>query len=197
MRSLLLLLAACNAPGTFAYDQDDLDATIRKWTGGLPVSGDLHFIGIISRDGDDWRTARGSAFLSCQPCQLGDDKTQLDMTDWFGDHGIDFGHITFDRVFATIDFGDGKYRLEVEWTGPELELDAVVGGKLAHHPDDFETRGCVQFDPTEALMKRDPKMYALTTITGAPLDEDGRYDIAIDGWFVNIQRLAKTCRIDP
>ena len=55
--------------------------------------------------------------------------------------------------------------------------------------------GCIRYRPTDALRERDPKMHALLEITGAHRDDDGWFQIAIQGPLAGLKWLAKPCGV--
>jgi hypothetical protein len=193
MRLLVLVaLAACGrAPEPQIYMLRDLPIT--EWTLGLPVTGDgWAVVALYPREVTDWTRATGFVELRCDGCTLGDDKAKMHL-DAYGD--IEFGHITFDSVRARADFADGRMHLVVHWRSRDMTLDADVKGTLAPAAEDVVLDGCVVFAPTDALLRRSPQTHAMVTTTGAPLREDGRYTIRIDGTLGKMRRLAQLCDV--
>ena len=194
MRALALIaLAACGGDADRVYWLDELPT--REWTAGLPVSGDGKLVVSKSLLGvRDWSTARGRAIFSCVDCTLGDDRTNLDVK-IFDDAGMPFSHLTLDTVSARADFADGRMVLTAQWRSPEFELDAHVTAVLAKTPHDSVVSGCVKFRPTERLLERDPRLFALSSITGAPLDDAGVYSIRLEGPYGRIRLLGRDCQL--
>jgi hypothetical protein len=164
---------------------------VRDWTLGLPVYGDgtlrvsKSLVGI-----DDWSKVKGHAIFNCDGCTLGNGRTPMHI-EGLGD--ADFTSITFDEVDARADFADGHMHLVSSWRSDALELDARVDATLAKTVADSQVDGCVIFRPTEDLLERDPKMYALISTTGAERDEAGWFMIKLSGPFGSMKRQAQTC----
>ncbi len=144
----------------------------------------------------DFAKATGTMALSCQDCQLGDDKTKLRIgaRDGFLGDGIELGHLTVDRLDAKVSIRDGKLTL-TSWklASPDVEIDVSLDIQLASSVEDSVVDGCIRFKPSKQLEARDPKLYSLLTITGASLGGDGRYHIKLEGTVDKIKRLAKDC----
>ncbi len=193
MRSLLLLaIAACGHRAT-TYDLDDLPVT--AWTAGLPVRGDGQLlVTLVPLHPSDWSHVTGTVDFACDGCTLGDDRAKLDIPSWDGDdRGVPFGHLTFDTVRAHAAFAGGHVHLTSHWRSSEFVLDADVSGTLAPAADDIEISGCVAFRVLEPLRRRDPKLHALLSITGAPIDERGTYHIKLAGTLGKLKRLGRDC----
>jgi len=194
----LALLAACGARSDErSYSLEELP--VREWTLGLPVSGNGRLVVTSSLVApSDWSVVKGHATFTCDGCTLGDDTTQMQLplppNTWIG-NAIDFGHLTLDTVGARADFGDGRMHFESYWRSPELELDARVDGELHETAGETQVVGCVRFRPTEALERRDPKLYAIATTTGAPRDEAGWFFIQLEGSLRDLRRLGTRCQI--
>ena len=166
-----------------------------SWTAGLPVSGDgTLVVALTPAEPTSWAKVTGHVTFTCDRCTLGDDRAQLQISFW-GVSAIDFGHLTFETVRARADFADGRVHLTSTWRSPDLELDARVTGKLGANAEDTQLDGCVMFRPTAALRRRDPKLHDLISLTGAPIDDAGRYNIKLEGTLGNPRRLAKTCEL--
>lgn len=192
------LLASCGArTDVRSYSLDQLP--VREWTLGLPVSGDGKLVVTSSLIApSDWAAVTGHATFTCDGCTLGDDTTQLLLpvppNTWTGD-AIDFGHLTLDTVSARAEFADGRMHLVSHWSSPELELDARVEGELHKTAADTQVMGCVRFRPTDVLERRDPRLYAIATTTGAPRDEAGWYFIKLEGSPTDLRRLGLNCQM--
>lgn len=170
---------------------------------GLPMTGtgDVAIdITVPKVDGKpDYARATGSASINCTKCQLGDDKTKLKLGSskraaaFVGD-GLEFSHLTIDRLDAKVTVGDGKLDL-TSWklSSPDLEVEVSLSMKLATKFRDSSVSGCVRFKATEALKTRDPKMHALLSLTGAMRGADGFEHIQLEGTGRDIRRLAREC----
>lgn len=55
----------------------------------------------------------------------------------------------------------------------------------------FSCEGCT----TSSLRVRDPKLYAVFSVTGAELDEAGWFDMALDGRLADLHRFARRCEL--
>ncbi|HEY5944077.1 MAG TPA: hypothetical protein VIV40_01235 [Kofleriaceae bacterium] len=193
----VLLVVGCSGRSDRVYPLDDLP--VRDWTLGLPVSGDGKLV--VSRslvDPRDWSTVTGHAVFTCNGCTLGDDHTAMKIDNPWADDpstGVDFGHLTFDTVNARADFANGRMRLDAQWRSQDFELDATIDGVLAKTAGETTLDGCVRFRPTEALRVRDPKLYAVVSVTGASTDDDGWYNIKIGGTLGEMKSLGAVCRL--
>lgn len=167
---------------------------------GLPGSGALDLsvdVTMPKVDGiPNFAKATGTMALSCQTCQLGDDKTKLSIgpKDGFLGDGVEFSHLTVDSLDAKVSIIDGKLSL-TSWklASPDVAIDVSLDIKLASSVEDSVVDGCIRFKPSKELDKRDPKLYSLLTITGAAVGADGRYHIKLEGTVGKIKRLAKEC----
>ena len=167
---------------------------------GLPTSGRGQIALDVHVTGTDLRTAEGAISLGCPAgCVLGDDKSNLHIAPspsraMFGPGGLAFGHLTVDHFAAKVTVGHGRADLaSFEWASPDVELLVSGGVTLAAALDKSQVDVCVRFKPSEALRVRDPKTYAMLSLTGAPLDPDGRYDIRIEGSLGEPKRLGLVC----
>ncbi len=167
---------------------------------GLPTSGRGQIALDVHVTGTDLRTAEGAISLGCPAgCVLGDDRANLHISQsrgraMFAPDGLAFGHLTIDHFAAKVTVARGRADLaSFEWTSPDVELLVSGGVTLAAALNKSQLDICVRFKPSEALRVRDPKTYALLSLTGAPLDTDGRYDIRIEGPLGDPKRLGRVC----
>lgn len=193
-----VLATACSQPSnTRTYELDDLPVT--EWTAGLPVNGDGRLVTkLLPPEPIDWSRVTGSAVFTCDGCTLGDDETPLRISSWITDapDGIYFSHLTFDTVRARADFAEGRVRFTSQWHSSEVVLDAEVHGELAPRAADTRLDGCVVFRPLDALLRRDPRMHALLSMTGASTDEHGDFTIKLEGTLGDMRRFAKPCSVE-
>jgi len=190
MRFALVLLAACTQDRVYALDE----LPVRDWTAGLPVTGDGRLLAWLAPSRPRaWSNVVGFVRFRCDGCTLGDDHAQLKLA--MLEDRIYFGHITFDTVRASADFGDGRVQLSSAWRSPDFELDARVDGILAPRAADIVLDGCVVFRPTAALLARDPKTHAVISATGAPLGPNDTYSIKIAGTLGEMRRLGQVCTV--
>lgn len=165
---------------------------------GLPVTGTADIA--ISVDvplvnqATDYTRAVGSAAISCTACQIGDDKSKLNLSSIIGG-GIDVSHLTVDRLEAKATVGGGKLELTTwQFSSPDLELDVALRVTFAAASVfDSKVDGCITFNPTKALEARDPKLYSLLGLTGASRGRDGKFHIKLEGPIHNLRRLAQDC----
>ena len=156
---------------------------------GLPVSGDGKLV--VSKsliDPADWAKVSGHATFLCEDCAIGDDHATL---------GSDlyFGRIAFPAIEARADVTSGRVHATATTTSPDVEISIRLDGTLAKNLEDSDVNGCIRFRPTAALKERDPKMFALLSVTGADQDDQGWFHIALEGRAGSMKRLAKPCAI--
>jgi hypothetical protein len=167
---------------------------------GLPMTGrgavhvDLR-IPIV--DGHrDLRGTDGDISLACPTgCALGNDRAHLMAGGGaFAAGGIEFGHVAFDKVAIAVHVAHGLAQI-TQWQVVSRDVDLDVAGKMQLGPDvdDSALSVCVRFRPTEALMKAQPKTYAVVETTGAPLGGDGRFSIYVTGRARDAKRMARSC----
>jgi hypothetical protein len=129
----------------------------------------------------------------CEGCELGDNYAQMQLGEPIGN--VPFSYLRLDEVTARADFADGHMHLVSRWRSSDFELDARVDATLEKRAADSRIEGCVVFRPTEGLLERDPKMYALISTTGADKNDAGWFTIGIEGPYGDMRRLAKSCRL--
>ena len=187
MRIALVLLAACTQEHYYAID----DLPVTEWTAGLPVSGDGRLVVWLA--GKDWSNTVGFVRFRCDDCMLGDDRAQMKIEQV--EDPFDFGRLALGDVRADLDFAGGHVTMTTQWRSADFELDAHVLGTLAPRAEDIVLEGCITFRPTAALLAHDPKMHALASITGAPLDADGRFAIKLAGTLGKMRKLGEVCSV--
>ena len=189
MRLALVFVAACTQEHYYALD----DLPVTEWTAGLPVSGDGRLVVWLA--GRDWSNTVGFVRFRCDDCTLGDGHTDMAF-DRYG-QPIDFGRLALGDVRGALDFADGHVTLTTRWRSRDFELDAYVRGTLAPRAADIALDGCVVFRPTPALLAHDPRMHALASVTGAPLDPQGRFTIELAGTLGKMRMLGEVCTLPP
>jgi type II secretion system protein N len=213
----VVVIAGCS-PDSGAFDPDDavrdsFDAVrvevhrrdvpleempiVTRLLRGLPMSGlaDVEIDLEVPKHGGvpQYRRARGSIAVRCATCAVGDGTAKLKLPDM---DGIPFGQLELGRFEAWGDVTDGKVDItKWEIKSPDLMLEARLHIDLADKLEDSRLDGCVRFHPTPLLLRRDPKTYALLTLTGASLDPDGLYTIKIEGTIGDRKYVAKACRV--
>jgi hypothetical protein len=193
MRMVIALTALCACSSDRTYALGELDA--KHYTFGLPVTGTGKLVVSESLVApDDWSTVHGVAAFGCDDCVLGDDRTGVGDLFGFGSD-IPFGHIAFDSVYGRAELADGKLSVRVEWRSADLDLVASIDGTLAKRADDIQLHGCVTWRPAAALRERDPKLYALFSVLGAPVDDAGWFHVEVQGTVGDPRRLALPCTV--
>jgi hypothetical protein len=193
---VLAVLAACksHAPQFQPVDRE----VVARWTGGLPISGDLRSKVDLSVDPaqpvEDWSKVTGRVELACEHCVIGDDRTKLSMGGLVGD--LELGHIDLGKIAANATFADGKVHIVGSVSSPESEVHVRVDGKLAKRAEDTQIDGCVRFRPLDPLRQRDPKAFDVMLITGAERRADGLFAIKLAGKLGEMVRLNRDCKTD-
>lgn len=168
---------------------------------GLPLTGvvdvDIDITAPRTRGAIDYSKAKGAIAVACANCQIGDDKTKLTLGPkggFLGD-GIEFSHVSIGSFDAKLAIDAGTLKLTAwKFDSPELDIEASLTMKLAPDFDASEVDGCIRFKPNKDLEKRDPKLHALLTITGASLGSDSMFHIKLEGPAGGVRRLAKECK---
>ena len=178
---------------------------------GLPMSGKLQFAVNLDlpndktkagKVGPNWTRAEGSAELACpQGCTVGDGKTKLKMdlknqrNQAFAEGGIDFGKVNIDSLRANLELKNGKLditRFEVKSTDGELHVDFDMALNQQDINQSLVT-GCLRFNGSASLLKREPKTHTAISATGAPLGPDNLFHIKLDGPYRDVRRLGQIC----
>jgi type II secretion system protein N len=177
---------------------------------GLPMSGKIGFAlelelpnskNKAGRVGTDWSQAEGKLELACPAgCMFGDGKAKLKAKlknraqQAFAEGGIDFGKVGVDSLFARVDIGDGKMkisRFDTKSTDGELFVDVEMA--FAQDLQSSNVTGCLRFNGSESLRKREAKTYAALSTTGAPLGPDNLFHIKLDGPLREVRRIGAVC----
>jgi type II secretion system protein N len=178
---------------------------------GLPMSGKVRFAFDLDlpneknkagKVGPSWTKAEGKAELACPSgCTVGDGKTKLKMdlknqrNQAFAEGGIDFGKVNIDSLLANVEIKNGKLditKFETKSTDGELHVDF----DMAFNQQDINqslVTGCLRFNGSAALLKREPKTHAAISATGAPLGPDNLFHIKLDGPLRDVRRLGQVC----
>ena len=144
---------------------------------GLPVSGTADIDIALEVPNGSAAQIVGHARVACTKCRIGDDS-----------------HLDFDRIDVALDVANGRAEI-TRWKveSPDLELELSGHVELASALGSSQVTGCVRFRPSEALRTGNPKTFALFSVTGAPLGDDGFYSIALEGTIDAMKRLGKVC----
>jgi hypothetical protein len=177
---------------------------------GLPMSGKVRFVFDLDlpnektkagKVGPSWLKAEGNAEIACPSgCTVGDGKTKLKFAiknqrqQAFAEGGIDFGKVNIDTLLANVEIKHGKLdvtKFEAKSTDGELHVDF----DLAFNQDMNQSlvTGCLRFNGSAALLKREPKTHAAISATGAPLGPDNLFHIKLEGPLREVRRLGLVC----
>jgi type II secretion system protein N len=178
---------------------------------GLPMSGKVRFSFELElpnektkagKVGPNWTKAEGKAELACPSgCVVGDGKTKLRMdlknqrNQAFAEGGIDFGKVNIDSLLANVEIKNGKLdvtKFETKSTDGELHVDFDMAFNQQDINNSLVT-GCLRFNGSPALLKREPKTHTAISATGAPLGPDNLFHIKLDGPFREVRRLGQIC----
>ncbi len=169
---------------------------------GLPVTGTADISIDLSTPKAaqmDYTKTTGSISIGCTKCQIGDDVTRLHVAgkpaNAFAAEGIAFGHLAVDSLEAKLTAANGKLEL-TSWklASPDLALEVSLSITFDRVLMKSEVDGCIRFKATDALQKRDPKMYALLVLTGAASGADGFQHIKLRGQLSHVKRLSAECK---
>jgi type II secretion system protein N len=177
---------------------------------GLPMSGKVRFVFDLdlpnekSKTGKvapSWLKAAGHVELACPSgCTVGDGKSKLKLVvknrgqQAFAEGGIEFGKINIDSLLADVDIKNGKLdvtKFEAKSADGELHVDF----DLAFNQDINQSlvTGCLRFNGSAGLLKREPRTHAAISATGAPLGPDNLFHIKLDGPLREVRRLGQLC----
>jgi type II secretion system protein N len=178
---------------------------------GLPMSGKMRFAFSLElpsdkskagKVGPNWTKAEGSIELACPSgCTVGDGKTKLKMdlknqrNQAFAEGGIDFGKVNIDSLLANVEIKNGKVdvtKFDVKSADGELHVDFDMVFNQLDVNQSLVT-GCLRFNGSPGLMKREPKTHSAITATGAPLGPDNLFHIKLDGPLRDVRRLGVVC----
>lgn len=178
---------------------------------GLPVLGkialDLDFDLRLVRNKVDWTKAAGHLQIECPVgCTVGDGKTKIrpavtrpNQAEFVKD-GIEFNKLQFDKFEARLEVKKGKAEI-TKWNVPskdgEVHLDFEA--KLEPLLNDSQVTGCLRFNGSADLEKRDYRTLTQLRTLGAPLGPDKLFHIRLTGPMRQIKRLAQLCgpNVDP
>jgi len=177
---------------------------------GVPMSGKIRFAFELElpnektkagKVGPNWLKAEGSAELACpSSCTVGDGKTKLKVNvanksqQAFAENGIDFGKVNIDSLFASLELKDGKLEVtKFDTKSGDGELHVDFNMALNQDLGQSLVTGCLRFNGSAALLKREPKTHAAFSTTGAPLGPDNLFHIKLDGPVKQVRRLGMMC----
>jgi type II secretion system protein N len=177
---------------------------------GLPMNGVLEFDVDLDlpneklktgKVGANWQKAEGEIELACpRGCTFGDGKTKLKAklknprNQAFAEGGIEFGKVNIDKLIAHVDVKDGHLKVtKFDSASQDGELHVDFDLTLAQEFNESMTAGCLRFNGSDSLLKRDPKTHAAISTTGANLGPDNLFHIRLDGKFKEMKRLPQFC----
>jgi len=177
---------------------------------GLPMSGKLRFTFNLElpndkskagKVGPNWLKAEGNLEFACPSgCMVGDGKTKLKVNvanksqQAFAENGIDFGKVNIDSLLADVELKEGKLDItKFEAKSGDGELHVDFGLTLNQDLSQSQVTGCLRYNGSQALLKREPKTHAAISTTGAPLGPDNLFHIKLDGTLKQMRRLGIIC----
>lgn len=177
---------------------------------GLPMSGKLEFSVALELPNErnksgklvaNWPEAEGVVTLACPTgCTVGDGKAKLkpklanQRNQAMVSDGIDFGKINIDTLSARVDIKEGRVtvsKLDTKSPDGQLNVDFVM--TLSEDINSSLVTGCLRFNGSEALLRREAKTHAAISTTGAPLGPDNLFHIKLDGPLRQVRRLPALC----
>jgi type II secretion system protein N len=178
---------------------------------GLPMTGKLRFAVELelpnekaktgNKVGPNWAKAAGFLEVACpSACVVGDGKTKLkpklknQRQQAMAEGGIDFGKVNIDSLVARLEIKNGKaditrFDAKSGDGSAKLELDVALNQDI----NSSLVSGCLRFNGTDALLKREPKTFSAISLTGAPLGPDNMYHIKLDGPIKDLKKLPLVC----
>lgn len=177
---------------------------------GLPMSGKLRFTVTLDlpnekskagKVGPNWQKAEGLVELACPSgCVVGDGHAKLKMKvanpgqQAFAKDGIEFGKLNIDSLVARAELKAGRLevtRFEARSADGELHVDFAMA--LNQDTSQSLVTGCLRFNGSPALLKRDAKTATAISATGAPLGPDKLFHIKLDGPLREVRRIGTLC----
>jgi type II secretion system protein N len=176
---------------------------------GLPMSGKLDFEVALdipnettkTHAGANWQKAEGFVELECPSgCVFGDGKTKLKpllkntgQQAMVGE-GIEFGTLKIDSLLARVEIKNGSLDVtKFDAKSPDGELHVDYSMKLEPAFEDSMVTGCLRFNISDTLHKREPTTWAALINTGAERRNDGLFHIKLSDHFKSMLRLNLEC----
>jgi type II secretion system protein N len=177
---------------------------------GLPMSGNIRFAFNLDlpneklkngKVGANWQKAAGNVMFQCPSgCIFGDGKTKLkakvkkaSQQEFVGE-GIEFGKVLVQSMLAKVEIKKGKLAVTTfETRSDDGKLFVEYDMELQQNVDDSQVSGCLRFEGSETLRKREPGTHAALSTTGAQRGPDGLFHIRLDGKFKDMKRLPQSC----
>lgn len=170
---------------------------IAETLGGLPMTGladvTIDLTVPKAKGVTKYKEINGTIAASCPSgCSLGNGKAQLVMP---GLGNLDFGNVDLGAIDIRAVIKDGHLTMnQFDVVSGDFEMHARLRLDFAEALDASTVDGCIWFKPKDALMKREPKTYAVLSTTGASVDSAGFFSIKVTGTVGGIKRLAQECR---
>ncbi|HWU87364.1 MAG TPA: type II secretion system protein GspN, partial [Kofleriaceae bacterium] len=177
---------------------------------GLPMSGIVEFsfdldlpneVGKTGKSSPNWQKAEGSAELACPSgCTFGDGKTKLKTklknarNAAFAADGIEFGTVNIKTLLAKVEIKAGRLevtKFDTKSDDGTLFIDYAMD--LEPSLDESTVTGCLRFNGSQTLLKREPKTFTAISATGAPLGPDNLFHIRLADKFKDMKRLGQPC----
>jgi type II secretion system protein N len=191
----------------FAFSSDSLPGAslpLKEFV-GLPVIGkiavDIDFDLRLVRNKVDWTKALGTLQLECPAgCTVGDGKTKLrpavarpNQAEFVKD-GIEFNKLQLDKFLARLEIKKGTAKLtKFEMPSKDGELRLDFEAKLEPVLNDSQVTGCLRFNGSKDLEKRDYRTFMQLRTLGGPLGPDELFHIRLTGPLRQIKRLGQLC----
>ena len=152
------------------------------------------------RAGPNWQKAVGGATFDCSNCTFGDGKSKLkpalknNRNQAFAEGGIEFGKLNVEKMLAKVEIKRGTLKVtKFDAKSEDGKLFVDFAMQLQREIDDSTVDGCLRFDGSAELLKRDAKTHAALSTTGASKGPDGLFHIKLEGTIKQMRRLAKEC----
>lgn len=172
---------------------------------GLPILGkiaiDLDFDFRLVRNKVDWTKAAGHLQLECPAgCTVGDGKTKIrpavtrpNQAEFVKD-GIEFNKLQLDKFVARLEVKKGVAKV-TKWEVPSKDGEVYLDFEAKLEPllNDSQVTGCLRFNGSADLEKRDYRTLTQLRTLGAPLGPDKLFHIRLTGPLRQVKRLAQIC----
>ncbi len=149
----------------------------------------------------NWQKAVGSFAFRCPgSCTVGDGKTKLKLAlanarsaAYMGD-GTEFGTVVIDQLAIRLDIKAGVARLaEMDVKTQDGTVLAELEAQLAPTLGEADITGCIRFGGSEALLKRNEKLFQTLPAIGGAYGPDKLYHVKLDGKFSVLRKRGTLC----
>lgn len=172
---------------------------------GLPVVGrialDLEAELRLVRRKVDWTKVVAHLQLECPSgCTVGDGKTKIrpvvtrpNQAEFVKD-GIEFNKLQLDKFEARLEVKKGVAKI-VKWNVPSKDGEVYLEFEAKLEPllNDSQVTGCLRYNGSADLEKRDYRTLTQLRTLGAPLGPDKLFHIRLTGPLRQVKRLAQVC----